>query len=231
MKIVYILCTSWLLLLASGILNAQANKIYASSGGELIFSFADINNNGSTKGNILRFSPVINIQSLVNYDVSSKFGLYGGFTINNIGFIYDDPNTTIRKKYRTYNVGFPIGIKIGNLKKLFLFGGYSLEFPFNYKEKTFDGEEKNDKYNEWFSNRVPDLAHGLFVGIELPLGVSLKAKYYVNNFFNKAYTSTEGEKQVAPFRNFTANIFFISISFHLFRNTDFYYEDYYLQSN
>jgi hypothetical protein len=47
------------------------------------------------------------------------------FSVRNVGFIHDVDETT-RKKYRTYNMGIPLGIKIGNLSEKFLFFGYEL---------------------------------------------------------------------------------------------------------
>ncbi|MFM8914406.1 MAG: hypothetical protein ACKOE6_16035 [Flammeovirgaceae bacterium] len=140
-------------------------KVYTTSSGEMIFSFANIDINGSEEGSVMRFSPVINIQNWVNIDKSDNFGLFTGLSVRNVGVIFDvpgQPNTRI--KARTYNVGIPLGVKIGNLDGRFFFAGYELELPVNYKEKIFINEEKEDKSNIWFSNRVPTINHSLMAG-------------------------------------------------------------------
>jgi len=43
----------------------------------------------------------------------------------------------MKKKFRPYNFGIPIGIKIENLNKLFLYGIYEIEYSLYYKEKTY----------------------------------------------------------------------------------------------
>ena len=133
-------------MLLPGIILAQADKVYTTSSGELIFSFARVDYPGTEEGSITRFSPFINIQNWLNYDKSEKLGFFTGLSVRNVGFIYDVDETT-RKKYRTYNIGIPLGIKIGNLSEKFLFFGYELEIPVNYKEKTFINEERRqDEY-------------------------------------------------------------------------------------
>ncbi len=206
---------------------AQSREPYVSSGAEYIFSFANVNNGGSTNGNVLRFAPVINLQSYLNYDVSSSFGIFTGLELRNVGFIYDVPGSEERKKFRTYNFGIPVGFKVGNLKHLFLYAGYSLEIPFDYKEKTFLNEERTNKIHGLFSDRNSRFAHGFFVGVQLPYGTSVKFKYYLNNFFNKDFTQDVEGETVKPYANFDANVFYLSLSFHLFRNADLYYREYY----
>jgi len=52
--------------------------IYTTSGGEIIFSFASIEQGGNETGSILRFAPVLNLQSFVNFDVTDKAGFFSG---------------------------------------------------------------------------------------------------------------------------------------------------------
>jgi len=161
-------------------------KYYNTSGGEMIFSFATIEDNGREESAIIRWSPVFNFQSMFNADFSRNFGLFTGFTIRNVGFIYDqyriydpdDPSeySTVKKKFRSYNVGIPLGFKLGDLKNFFVYGGYEVELPFNYKEKTFEGDRKTDKFNVWFSKRQEQFQHGFLVGIQFPYGANLKFK-------------------------------------------------------
>ena len=216
---------SILFMLLPGIILAQADKVYTTSSGELIFSFARVDYPGTEEGSIMRFSHVINIQNWLNYDKSEKLGFFTGLSVRNVGFIYDVDETT-RKKYRTYNIGIPLGIKIGNLSEKFLFFGYELEIPVNYKEKTFINEEKDDKTNIWFSGRVPIINHSLMAGIQLPYGATLKFKYYLTNFFDEDFTASDGQGGTyKPYENVNVNIFYFSLSFGLLKDTNFYYNE------
>ena len=197
---------------------SQSNN-YWSSGGEMIFSFATIDNNSDDGGNIMRWSPVFNGQVMYNMDLSEHIGIYTGFAIRNVGYIYNnykflenDQVITVKKKFRTYNAGIPIGFKLGNLKKTFIYAGYDIEMPFHYKEKTFR-DEKKDKFSAWFSSRVEQFQHGFMVGIQFPYGANLKFKYYISNFHNMDYTEGDGTK---PYENLKANVFYVSLNFNLF---------------
>ena len=202
-------------------LNAQVKKAYTTSGGEMIFSFATIDNNGGESGNVMRWSPFFNFQNLVNYDFNNNLGVFSGLNIRNVGFIYDDPNTNIRKKYRNYTAGIPVGFKLGKLDNLFVYGGYEIEFPLNYKEKTFENEKKADKFNVWFSKRVPSIYHSLLLGVNLPYGTNIKFKYYLTSFFNKDFKETINGEVSKPYENIEANVFYFSLTFDLFKNTSY----------
>lgn len=218
-----------ILLAASIKLSAQDDKFYTTSGGEMIFSFATIDDAGSENGNIIRWSPVFNFQNLANYDLSENIGVFSGINIRNVGFIYDNYKapgavTTVKKKFRNYTAGIPIGIKIGQLDRFFVYGGYEIEFPLNYKEKTFENEVKTDKFNVWFSARVPTIYNTFLVGIQFPYGLNLKFKYYLTNFHNKDYTEILSDgTAVKPYENLNANVFYFSLSFSLFKDTKFDY--------
>ena len=200
---------------------AQEKKVYTTTSGEVIFSFANISLNGDEEGSILRFSPVFNTQNWVNIDKSDHFGIFTGLSVRNVGVIYDrDPVT--RVKARTYNLGIPIGIKLGNLSDKFLFAGYELEFPINYKEKIFNDGSKDEKRSIWFSDRTKTLNHSVMAGIQLPYGATLKFKYYLTNFYNKNYKAGDGTK---PYADTDINVFYISLSFGLLKNTEFYYNN------
>lgn len=210
---------------ASTTASSSTNKVYTTTSGELIFSFANINNPGGEEGSILRFSPVVNVQNWVNIDKSDNFGWFTGLSVRNVGFIYD-VNSTTRKKYRTYNLGIPVGVKIGNLSDKFLFVGYELEIPIHYKEKTFINEDKEEKDGIWFSKRVNTFNHSLMAGLQLPYGATLKFKYYLTNFFNKDYEASNDQGVlVKPYENVDVNVFYFSLSFGLLKNADFYYNN------
>lgn len=149
---------------ALGYSNAQDKKFYWTGGGEWIFSFVDGTDGTQDWGSVLRFSPVFNVQSFANYDFSENFGFFTGLAVRNVGFIADtEPG--VRMKYRTYNLGIPAAIKVGDMDGFMFYGGYELEIPFVYKEKRFENEEKVDKATIWFSNRNSTVMHSLFAGI------------------------------------------------------------------
>jgi hypothetical protein len=190
---------------------SQAQKPYITSDGELILGFASIDQNGNEESSIPRFSIFFHAQSLAHFDQSEKFGWYTGFGIRNVGFIYEQDAST-RKKFRTYNVGIPLGLKFGDMDGLYLYGGYELELPINYKEKTFINEKKEDKYNVWFSKRIPTIYNTVFVGVRFPRGISLKFKYYLTPFFNKDYSEVVNGVTQTPYANLNVNTFHIALT-------------------
>jgi len=206
--------------------NAQAKKVYTVTSGEWIFSFANVKQGGIEASSILRFSPVFNFQNIANYDMTDRFGLIAGLAVRNVGFIYDVPNSNIRMKYRTYNIGIPIGFKVGDMEGgRFLYGGYELEIPINFKSKTFTNEDKTDKSSVWFSNQVTTFNSAVFLGFQMPLGGNLKFKYYLSNFFNKDYTAQDSNgNPIKPYQDMNVNVFYFSLNFFILKNTHFYYQ-------
>jgi hypothetical protein len=200
------------------------SKPYVTSGLEMIFSLADIQDKGSSENAILRWAPILNIQAMLNKDISEKFGLFTGLAVRNVGYIYGgytDPATDIvyKKKFRSYNLAVPFGIKLGNLEGMFIYGGYELELPVRYKEKTFDNGDKINTITGWFSNREEPFQHGFLVGVEFPYGLNVKFKYYLSEFHNQNYTDGSGTK---PYEGLKSHIFYFSLSSYLFKNFDFY---------
>lgn len=188
-------------------------KPYFTSGGEWIFSTGTLQNNN----NVLRFSPVINLQTLLNFDQSESFGWFTGVNIRNVGFIFDE-SASVRKKVRNYNLGIPIGVKLGHLNDRFFFAGYELEIAMNYRERTFVDEVRTERFSVWFSDRVNTLQHALFIGYTLPKGTSIKAKYYLTSFFNQEFRATGADGPFQPYEGLDANIFYVSLNFSLFKN-------------
>jgi hypothetical protein len=197
----------------------KSPMVYGSFSLEMIFSFATIDNQGYTQGNIMRWAPVINPQSMVNIDFNNIFGLYTGLAIRNVGFIYENPldSNNTKFKYRTYNLGIPVGFKIGKLDKMLFFAGYEVEFPFVYKEKHFVNEEKVDKDVIWFSNRVEPVQSSLMAGIQLPYGATIKFKYYLTNFHNRDYIAMVNGAETKPY-DFKSNVWYFSLAWNVFTN-------------
>ncbi|MBP6575038.1 MAG: hypothetical protein KA230_11345 [Flavobacteriales bacterium] len=194
---------------------------YFASGGEWILSYALLDVKGDDKGSIPRFSPFFNLQRVANYDVNEHFGFFVGLSLRNVGFIYDVPDTTLRYKFRTYTLGLPIGFKVGTMGKGLLFVGYELELPFNYKEKRFENEKKEDKFNVWFSDRNEPLFHTVMLGYQLPKGTCIKFKYYITNFHNEDFTENRNGVEYKPYNGFRSNILYVSLGFKLFQKENY----------
>lgn len=163
-----------------------------------IFSTATIQNSKlsaagtpvvTDKMGTLRFSYFFNYGFTFNYNASRRVGLYTGIDVKNLGFIENVNGTTIKR--RTYNVGIPLGLKIGNMtrKGFFVFLGGGVDIPVNYKEKAFVLRNQKTKFNEWFSERTPQVMPYVFAGVKIRKGITFKAQYYLNNFLNPDYTT------------------------------------------
>ncbi len=216
--------TFFMMMILSGysIVQAQEKKPYITTYIEFPITWANASDNGKDLGGAVRFTPFFNFGNNLNIDFSEKAGLYVGWSIHNTGFIYDVDEFT-RKKVRNYYLGIPVGLKFGNADKGYIYGGYEVEFPFNYKEKTFINEEKT-KFSTWFSSRSA-IQQSITVGIQSPYGASLKFKYYFTNFYKQGYSESDGQGgTVKPYENFNANIFWLSLTFELFRGWDFVYD-------
>ncbi|MBY0425739.1 MAG: hypothetical protein K2Q22_08895 [Cytophagales bacterium] len=200
------------LLLTTFNANAQSRKPYWTSGSEVILSFANINSNGKDFSSVGRFSAFYHLEANYHLDANDNIGIFSGVTLRNVGFIYDQ-NDSIRKKFRTYNLGVPIALKMGQMNGVYVFGGYEFEIPFNFKEKTFTNESDKTKYNEWFSKRNETIQQSFFIGIRLPYGSAIKFKYYLTPFFNKDFTTTDADgNEIKPYENLKVNLFYVSLS-------------------
>jgi hypothetical protein len=204
-------------------------RVYASGGPEIIFSVAEIDDPVRNGYNILRFAPWLNLQVNGNIDFGRNFGLTFGGAIRNVGFIYQyndtavGSNLVIKKKYRNYVFALPVGFKVGVMNSWLFYGGYEIEFPFAYKEKTFVNNTKT-KFVEWFTGRVPTYYNSVYVGVQFPYGFSLKFKYYLSEFHNQDYVASDGTQ---PYLGLKSNIWYFSLNFGIFRNTKAYYDEKY----
>lgn len=216
-----------LLIISSTSFVFAQTKSYPSSSGEMIFSFAKISKGGSDVASNLRWSPVFNWQVFSNHDFTQHVGLFYGLAIRNVGFVYDIPQSDTLKKHRTYNIGIPIGIKLGNLGTgAFLYGGYEFEMPFHYKEKTFVNKDKKDKISVYFPNQVDWYTQSVFVGVNFKRGLNIKFKYYLDEFFNSDYTETDASgNKIKPFADFNAHVFYFALQFNPFKDWRSYYSN------
>jgi hypothetical protein len=212
-----ILCCVLALSLASG--QAQQRKVwYTSNSGDAgILSFATVEMDGRTVTPIVRWSPVFNFGTNLNWDFANSAGIFAGWNVRNIGLITrDSVLQDDRFKRRVYMLGVPLGLKFGNMDKRFFYFGGEVGFPFHYKEKFFpDGKRKDkEKDSEWFSERATQLTTAVFAGFHFKKRFSIKAQYFINNFFNPDYTTTNAQgQQIKPYANYSANVFFITFGF------------------
>lgn len=203
-------------------------KTYATSGLELIMSWADMTDNNQSVNSNFRFAPVVNVQGFFNADFNKHFGVFTGLAVRNVGYIYGNYTltsssssltTTItqEKRFRSYNLGIPLGFKLGNLDGAFIYAGYELEIPFLYKEKTYDDGDKTAKITGWFSNRQQSFYNSVLIGIQFPYGLNVKFKYYLTEFHNQNFTATDGSK---PYAGLKSNVFTVSLSALIFKDTE-----------
>jgi hypothetical protein len=211
----------------------QAQKIYHSNGGEIIFSGADVGFNGIDVNTNVRFTLFFHTQQHVNFDFTNNIGLFTGFGIRNVGFIVEDLyqnvgfsdvdntdpnwNKSTKVKRRSYSLGFPLALKVGNFdKNFFLFAGGEYEWMFHYKQKLFIDGNKT-KFTEWTSDRVNPWIPSLFAGIQFPQGFRLKFKYYMDDFLNTSFTGVDFGEQVDYSQFESTGMWYISVAFFINR--------------
>lgn len=198
-----------------GVLLAGAQiKPYHTTGIGMNFSYALIDD--SENGNVIpRFTYFFNMNNNYHFDFSENIGMYAGYSIGNVGFIAEwNDSLQTKKKFRTYNIGIPLGIKVGDLnpkKPFYFFLGGAMEIPFHFKEKTFYDGKKDHKFTEWGSERVNPLQPNLFVGVTFPNKTTLKISYYPMDYLNTTYTENINGLTVQPYSNFLhSNIILIT---------------------
>lgn len=216
MKNTFLLLGTLLFMVTAGF---SQSRFYNTYGAEMLISGARIVDHGNEANAVIRFAPVINIQTNLNTDINEHFGLYGGLTLRNVGYAYDqckdpDSENIDKKKFRSYNIGIPSGLKFGNLSKFYVFAGYEIELPFAYKEKTYRDEVKINKTITWFSDRQQRIQHGFMIGAQLATGANITFKYYLSEFHNQDYVDADGYK---PYDQLKSNIFYLSIGYMMFR--------------
>lgn len=213
------------LVLACILLSSYSTKaqFYTTAGAEMIFSFATVSQNGNERQTKMRWSPVFNFGVHTHYDFSKSIGVFSGIKVRNIGFIYQDENNK-KVIQRTYSLGIPIAIKVGNLDKFFVYAGYQFELPFHYKYKSWDSSDRSGaktKFTNWFSDATPGVMHTIIGGIQFYRGLNLKFEWYLDNFINPDYT----RNGVVINDGLEVQVFSISVAANMFRGTKFIYSD------
>ena len=204
-------------------LTGKSQDVYTTTGGEMVFQFADVN--GDVSGNTIestgtRWTVFLHLGMYGHMDINNNLGFYSGITMRNMGFITNErwDQDLVKVIRRTYNIGVPLAFKLGAFDKgYFLFAGGEYEWLFHYKEKTWvdgAGARKNTKVNftEWFSNRTPSFLPSIIAGVQFPGGINLKFRYYLKNYMNKDYKNSSGD---FPYQNFDVKLFSLSLSYNL----------------
>jgi hypothetical protein len=196
------------------------NKVYWVYGPEIISSFAITNNYDNEYTNVMRFAPFINVEVVGNKDFNDYFGITFGGADHNNGFIINYNDTTLKYKFRNYDIGIPVGFKVGNMKRFLFYGGYEIEFPVSFKQVkyTYDNEEV---IQEWFSKRTPQVYHSIYAGFKFAPGIGFKIKYYINQFFNRDFIAPDGS---TPYKNLKSNVLYFAFDFLLIKNNKFVYD-------
>jgi hypothetical protein len=197
------------LVLSMSLLKAQ--KVYLVSGGEMIFQHANVEQQDTSVNTNLRFTLFFHMGEYVHYDITDAVGLFSGLGIRNVGLITEKDD--IKTKYRTYNLGIPLALKVGSFKKnFFVFAGGEYEWMFTFKNKVFHDNIKSKKVY-WFSDRTPHFIPSVFAGMQLPMGFQLKFRYYLDNYLTERYTYPS-----APAGFNKSQVWYISVSYQIRNN-------------
>ncbi|MHB1278473.1 MAG: hypothetical protein ACYC1Q_08740 [Bacteroidia bacterium] len=192
---------------------------YRTSGGEVIFSFADYRDSSGMKiSGPPRFTVFFHINHKYNFDISKSIGIAFGLSIKNVGWItknetyalasdMSNVKTYEKIKRRSYTLGVPLMIKLGNMKKdRFLALGAEYELLFHFKEKRFIGGEKF-KRSKWISDETNRFLPSVFVGLQFTNYGMIKFQYYLDDFLNTSYKNPMGDM---PYAGTTSRMMFIS---------------------
>lgn len=199
------------------------HKVYftTSADGNLLSSSLMSKSGSTYKMTTPRFTSFFNAGVNLNFDFGTHAGAFTGLNIKNIGFIEKQGDLTIKR--RDYTFGLPLGLKIGNLHtgNYILIGG-GIDFPFNYREKSFVKRGDKKKFNEWFSDRVPAAMGYTFIGAHLKPGVLIKLQYYPGNFLNPAFQETVNQLTILPYKGYNVHLMVLSFGFDVpFRPKEF----------
>jgi hypothetical protein len=202
-----ILCGSLFLLIGST--NLFSQELYTMTGGELIFQSALVEQNNHDVNTDLRFTAGIHAGEYLHLDLGNHIGFFSGIGLRNVGFITEEDG--VRIKYRSYNLGIPIALKLGSFNKnIYFFGGAEYEWMVHFKQKTFDNGGKF-KYSGWFSNRTPSFITSAFAGFQFPGSIQVKIRYYLQNFLNHDFNGGDLYNNYTTFNK--TQVWYISISF------------------
>lgn len=204
-------------LLLSGLHNLRSQDVYSLTGGELLFQFSNTEIEGLDVSDQMRFTMFFHWGQNWHLDFNNSTGLFTGFAIRNVGFIYDEDTPFQKTIRRSYTLGMPLALKIGSFKHhLYLFGGGEYEMLFHYKAKRWYSHERDGtkiKDSEWFSDKTRLFIPSAFAGIQFPGGINVKVKYYLGDFLNTDYVGRDLGIDNVSFAEYTRQeMFYLSVS-------------------
>lgn len=120
-----------------------------------------------------------------------------------------------RFKFRTYNLGLPVGVKLGTMEGGLLFAGWSEERPVSYREKKFSFGDRVDRSAEWLSQRVENPQQAVMLGYQSKVGIRIKVKYYLTNFHNRNFSEQEAGQFNKPYAWLNANVLYVALGYGL----------------
>lgn len=187
-------------------IGASAQRNYTTLQGEYIFSLSSYSGTTDLGGPRLRFTRFPNAEVVYNIDGKGLVGFYFGLATRNVGINWKD---SVKHKRRAQSIGAPLVLKIGDIENNnFFFMGAEAEYFFHLKKKDWglDGKEKT---GEWLSDEINPFQPSVMAGF-CAKRVMIKAKYYLNDFFNASYQDASGANIYAPY---PSNIFYLSLTF------------------
>ncbi len=201
-------------------LNAQSS--YWSAGTELIVGFAQFDSADRSISGRPRLSLFFHMNMLRNHDFGKHFGLAYGFAAKNIGFtrlnehLYSNENPDNipfyeKTKRRSWVLGVPVMIKIGNLdRNRFFFMGAEYDWLFHFKEKRWLNGNKQ-KRSTWFSEETQLFLPSVFAGFQVSRRTMVKFQYYLDDFLNRDYVLNTPNGFIKPYADYTSRLFYVSI--------------------
>lgn len=201
-------------------------KWYMMNSGELIFSAGELKvsdrnvhtlnsvSSFSSPQNVVRFSGFFHTSQEFHYNFSNAVGFYIGIAVRNVGFInhFKVEGEQMKLKQRSYALGIPLALKVGNMQNYYLNIGVEPELMFAYKRKVFYDGEKSKKW-EWFSDDVNLFNPSVFAQLNFKGGFYLRAKYYLNDFLANDYEefSIPGKTMSVKYKVDKSTLFYISL--------------------
>ena len=189
-------------------------KYYDLSEYELILSGGQVSDSGRVLVNMPRASLAVMYHA--NYNFGKHTGIYSGLGVRNIGFINQLPVPNQKDaiiKQRSWALGIPIALKLGNMGSGTYFAiGAEEEWMFNYKEKVFFDGHKS-KHSEWTSTDVNNFMPSAFMEFHFLKSFFVRCRYYPTDFLtnqNSLITLPKTSTQV----NYTptnSTMFYISV--------------------
>lgn len=205
----------------------EIKKWYAMNSNEIIFSGGELKVSDrlvfdpfvtgltmTNPYNVVRFSMFLHIEQEFHYNFTKHIGFYSGIALKNIGFInrFKVGDETVKLKQRSYSIGIPVAIKVGNLQKMYVTLGAEPELMFAYKRKIFFDGDKSKK-SQWFSNDVNLFNPSVFAELNFRTGGYFKVAYYLSDFLaNKTQSfALPGTATNVSYRIESSQLFYVAL--------------------